>query len=121
MTVTADRATSDLGSLLLSRYEDAVDRYQAQLHAAELLRRDGRELGDIADEGSLVTDVEQQDILTASLREHLVRLEEALRRYDDGTLGTCERCGGEIPEGRLEIMPWATHCVPCQAAIDKHR
>ncbi|WP_051367366.1 TraR/DksA family transcriptional regulator [Hamadaea tsunoensis] len=121
MTVTADRATSELGSLLLSRYEETAERYQTQLHTAVVLRRDGRELGDIADEGTMAADVEQQDMLTASLHEQLVRMEEALRRYEDGSLGTCERCGGQIPEGRLEIMPWATHCVPCQAAADKHR
>ncbi|MFZ4511674.1 MAG: TraR/DksA family transcriptional regulator, partial [Candidatus Nanopelagicales bacterium] len=27
--------------------------------------------------------------------------------------GECDACGAAIPEGRLEIHPWAVLCVPC--------
>ena len=45
-----------------------------------------------------------------ALRTEIVR---ALAKLDEGTYGRCDRCGGPIPEGRLEARPWATHCVPC--------
>jgi DnaK suppressor protein len=35
----------------------------------------------------------------------------ALEKLDDGTYGACDVCGEPIPEGRLEIMPWAVLCV----------
>lgn len=37
----------------------------------------------------------------------------ALAKLDEGTYGHCDSCGREIPEGRLEIHPWAVLCVPC--------
>ncbi|MGI9197753.1 MAG: TraR/DksA family transcriptional regulator [Candidatus Nanopelagicales bacterium] len=40
-------------------------------------------------------------------------VERALAKVDEGTYGLCDSCGAEIPEGRLEIHPWATLCVPC--------
>lgn len=40
-------------------------------------------------------------------------VERALAKLDDGTYGMCDACGEPIPEGRLEIHPWAVLCVPC--------
>jgi DnaK suppressor protein len=39
---------------------------------------------------------------------------QALRRMSEGNYGSCEGCGGEIPVARLEVLPWARYCVPCQ-------
>lgn len=54
-----------------------------------------------------------------SLREHhLSRLRlvaEALARIDDGSYGICPRCGESIDAGRLEALPEASLCFPCQA------
>ena len=55
--------------------------------------------------------------LNATLLEHeehvLTELADALERIDRGTFGTCENCGTEIPEGRLDSVPYARYCVPC--------
>lgn len=40
-------------------------------------------------------------------------VERALVKLDEGTYGMCDSCGAPIPEGRLEIHPWAVLCVPC--------
>jgi DnaK suppressor protein len=40
-------------------------------------------------------------------------LEEALRRFEEGTYGTCERCGREISVQRLEALPHARLCIDC--------
>jgi DnaK suppressor protein len=37
----------------------------------------------------------------------------ALARLDSNDYGVCERCGRPIPEGRLEVLPWAVRCVEC--------
>lgn len=50
----------------------------------------------------------------ASLRGVVAEVDAALGRLDDGTYGTCERCGTRIPPERLEIMPYARYCVACQ-------
>ncbi len=35
----------------------------------------------------------------------------ALEKQDDGSYGVCDVCGEPIPEGRLEVHPWAVLCV----------
>lgn len=37
----------------------------------------------------------------------------AIDRIDQGTFGKCERCGGQIPKGRLEAIPYVRTCVKC--------
>ena len=57
------------------------------------------------------------DILAAlitSARQAVADSAHALRRMADGSYGGCERCTGAIPLERLEILPHARFCVPCQ-------
>lgn len=51
--------------------------------------------------------------------EHLAQVEEALRRLDEGTFGTCVRCGRPIAAERLEAIPWAAHCIDCQRIVGR--
>jgi DnaK suppressor protein len=44
----------------------------------------------------------------------LVAIDAALARIDAGTYGKCVNCGAQIPEERLEAMPWATLCIDCK-------
>ncbi|TCC00598.1 TraR/DksA family transcriptional regulator [Micromonospora zingiberis] len=52
--------------------------------------------------------------LIAATRQSLDRISAALRRLNSGSYGDCERCGTAIPRERLEILPQARFCVPCQ-------
>lgn len=52
--------------------------------------------------------------LIAATRQSLAEVTEALRRIAEGRYGLCEKCGGEVPRERLEILPHARFCVPCQ-------
>jgi len=45
--------------------------------------------------------------------EEIGQIKQALHQIDGGTYGTCTRCGGKIPKGRLEILPYATTCTKC--------
>ena len=46
--------------------------------------------------------------------EHILHsIDEALKRLDDGTYGTCDSCGKPISEGRLEARPYAVFCIEC--------
>lgn len=64
-------------------------------------------------------------VLTASVEHHdeVVRrrladksraLAEVLEQVREGTYGLCRACGRRIPRRRLEAVPTATLCVPCQ-------
>ncbi|MBA3733974.1 MAG: TraR/DksA C4-type zinc finger protein [Actinobacteria bacterium] len=52
--------------------------------------------------------------------EHvLAAIEAALKRIEEGTYGTCSNCGKQIPEERLEALPWATLCIDCQRDLER--
>jgi RNA polymerase-binding protein DksA len=47
--------------------------------------------------------------------EHVLRaINEALQRIEEGTFGTCGRCGKPIAEERLEAIPYANRCIDCK-------
>ncbi|MEU7863339.1 TraR/DksA C4-type zinc finger protein [Nonomuraea sp. NPDC049141] len=54
------------------------------------------------------------EALIASSRQVVADTAQALRRMADGSYGICERCATAIPPQRLEILPHARFCVPCQ-------
>jgi DnaK suppressor protein len=56
--------------------------------------------------------VGQADALAAKLAD----VERALVKLDEGSYGRCDRCGSEIPEGRLEARPWSVLCVTCASS-----
>ncbi len=57
----------------------------------------------------------QQMALEARRRQQLllVRLQEALKRLDQGKYGSCLQCGQDIPEERLQYQPDAVLCMDC--------
>jgi DnaK suppressor protein len=50
-------------------------------------------------------------------RRKLKLIDAALERLDRGEFGICEECGEAIPLKRLEAIPWAACCVPCQERL----
>lgn len=52
--------------------------------------------------------------LLVATRQSLEQISGALRRIAEGTYGICEECDAPIPPERLEVLPQARFCVPCQ-------
>ncbi len=44
----------------------------------------------------------------------LKQVDSALRRIEHGTFGICQECEEPISAKRLEAVPWARYCIPCQ-------
>src|ERR1041385_3850509 len=44
-------------------------------------------------------------------------VEEAPGRVQSGHYGVCLSCDEPIPAKRLQALPWARYCVPCQELI----
>lgn len=68
-----------------------------------------------ADQGSDTNLMEQTVMLMEQEREKLRLLNDALRRISDGVFGVCEICGDQIPDTRLEIIPYARYCMDCKS------
>lgn len=50
--------------------------------------------------------------------ERRAQVQVALQKIDDGTYGTCERCGKEIGAKRLDADPAAVYCIDCASLIE---
>jgi len=50
----------------------------------------------------------------------LRQIERALTRLKQGTYGACEACGGKIPVGRLNAVPYTTMCINCQREMEQY-
>ena len=62
-------------------------------------------------------DLEGQDSLPgieANARQEILAVNAALNRIKAGTYGVCPDCGAEIPAQRLEAVPTALRCMPCE-------
>jgi DnaK suppressor protein len=85
----------------------------------EHLRTETRDVGDEAERASRESD----NILELRTRDRerklLRKIEEALKRIDDGSYGYCEETGEEIGLGRLEARPTATLTVDAQERREK--
>jgi len=51
--------------------------------------------------------------------EVLTQIDAALKRIEDGTYGTCARCGRDIASERLEAYPWASLCIDCKREAER--
>jgi len=73
-------------------------------------------LGDMA---TATFDRELDQGLEEGAQHTLEQVERSLARIDDGTYGTCERCGKPIGEERLRARPWALLCIDDQRLADR--
>ncbi|MCK5012656.1 MAG: TraR/DksA family transcriptional regulator [Candidatus Omnitrophica bacterium] len=56
--------------------------------------------------------------LASSEREALNKIEQALKRIDEESFGTCVECEKSIPSARLKALPYAETCLKCQEKIE---
>jgi DnaK suppressor protein len=64
---------------------------------------------------------EQERLLTirSELSARKDDIDLAIQKVAEGGFGQCERCGDDIPTGRLEVLPFARYCVECQEIVDQ--
>jgi RNA polymerase-binding protein DksA len=71
------------------------------------------------EEVAVINNMRQIDMAGGDLFEdRIYEIDQALKRIEDGSYGTCDRCGRPINPERLEAKPWATFCITCQEALD---
>jgi len=47
-------------------------------------------------------------------QDTVIKIDEAIRKLEEGTYGQCEDCSDEISAERLKILPFAIRCRDCQ-------
>jgi DnaK suppressor protein len=105
-----------LRNSLVRKREEFVKEAKSEI--SKYIRGETRQLVDTAlDNGDWSVVDLSEDISLRQLsthRETLLKIDEALRKIDEGTYGKCEDCGEDISVERLKILPFAIYCVECQ-------
>jgi RNA polymerase-binding transcription factor len=100
------------------------ERIEHELAALRSPRDDG-ELSNIdqhtADSGTELFEVERDQSLIGRLQQDLEAIERAERRIEEGTYGLSVESGEPIPDGRLEVIPWADRTAQEQARYEAQR
>jgi DnaK suppressor protein len=114
-THVTDKISQDRCDMLRGMLEERRQEIQSKLHSM---------LETAPDEATLVRDAEEQSVtdfvravdltLMQMKSETLSKIDEALRRLEEGTYGACLECGRPIPEARLSALPFAERCRDCQ-------
>lgn len=74
---------------------------------------------DSIDEAADVIDLKMLESMEMKGMQELELIDSALNRIESGKYGLCMKCGTQIPEGRLEIIPTAILCVDCKSAVER--
>ena len=115
--------------LLRDKLEEERQRLDRELATLREVETDLREEGGapesggignhLADEGTQTFDLERSFAMQANLESLRAEVQHALRKFEQGTYGTCDECGRPIPFERLEALPHASLCVTCKGNREK--
>jgi DnaK suppressor protein len=108
-----------------------IEQYQRRLLAEEqrlsvileqtvesTRRPAGESVKDWSDEG--VTDESEGELLAEANTESktLKEVRDALKRIENGTFGKCLADGRQIPEKRLNAIPWTPYCLKHEKELE---
>jgi DnaK suppressor protein len=110
-----------LKKVLLRKRADLLNEIKTEI--SKYIKGETRQLVDTAlDDGDWSVVDLSEDISLRHLsahRETLLKIDESLRKLNEGTYGLCEDCGDPISEERLKILPFAIYCIDCQEKREK--
>jgi len=101
--------------VLRSHLENEQTRLEAVL--AQMDSEGGENLGygnHMADDASEAFEQAKELALHQNAEQLLLKVKQALSRFDQGTYGICELCGTDIDPARLQALPYAILCLRCQ-------
>lgn len=67
----------------------------------------------LADFGTDTFEQEMSASLLTNARQLQIEVAAALDRIEQGKFGTCEQCGHDIGNSRLQVVPYTRYCVDC--------
>jgi DnaK suppressor protein len=82
--------------------------------------KEGSPYGKKEEGASEAFEMEKRLALEKRLVGTLAEVEHALRKFEQGTYGTCDTCGRPIELERLEVLPQANLCLNCMAQHSKN-
>lgn len=108
-----------LGKVKLEKFKKAFMQEKQRL--LESLHRNSQELDVEGDEIDVVQGIflnDMQSKISSRDVNKINKIDDAIRRIDEGTFGVCEECEKQIPEKRLLAMPACVVCVGCAEKME---
>ena len=112
---TVDRAQA---AATLESERDRLVHQLAELGADESGDLTGEiDFGDaFADAGAATAERTETLGIVDNLKHQLDDVKRALAKIEDDTYGSCDKCGKDIGEARLEVRPESIYCVDCKSS-----
>lgn len=103
----------------LEAQKEQILKSLADKHSEYKKMVESGEPGDEVDIASDAIDGALLESLGAQDANRLTMINNALERIKQGKYGECLRCHKEIPQERLEAIPYAFMCVSCQSENER--
>jgi len=121
---------SEVPKTTLTSGKVAFFRHMLALKINDLLGEAGRTVSEMTssakenypdpnDRASLESDRNFELRIRDRERKLILKMQEAIKRMDDGVFGICEVCNGPISEKRLMARPVTTLCINCKMKQEK--
>jgi DnaK suppressor protein len=102
-----EREIADLDADLSESLEDSSEESPYDQHMAET--------------AGVTLDREIDLTLEENARATISQIDRALHKLDNGSYGSCDKCGKPIGRERLEAAPFATLCIECKRLEERNR
>jgi len=103
-------------NMLISKINELLE--EAEKTVSEMT--DSKEnFPDPTDRASLESDRNFELRIRDRERKLISKMQEAIKRIDEGAYGICEHCNGPISEKRLMARPVTTSCIECKTKQEK--
>ncbi len=100
---------------LLQKEQAHLRQQLEQTNQATIAIQDSIGYGNhMADDATEAFEQSKGLFLQQTIKHQLAQVDDALRKFDEGTYGICEQCGQVIDWARLEALPAARYCIRCQ-------
>jgi DnaK suppressor protein len=106
--------------VLKRRLEDERVRLLTEIEQFRISGQDNLGYGNHqADDATDAFEQAKELSLLQNAERVLNQVEVALARMNEGTYGTCLRCGDNIDPARLKALPYASLCMDCQQRTER--
>jgi DnaK suppressor protein len=105
---------NELRKMLEDRRRELMNAVQGKIRDVRASEGKEREVLDQGDSSEVDIQEDIEFALIQMKSETLNKVNDALRRLEQGDYGYCFECGDEIAEKRLHALPFAVRCKECE-------
>ncbi|MBU3014511.1 RNA polymerase-binding protein DksA [Poseidonibacter lekithochrous] len=110
---------SELKETLIQRQETILKNINGSRDNIDQLK--DQDIKDDLDYAEVISDSFTEGMIANHQLAELKQIEEAIKKIEDGSYGTCSMCGITIPIGRLKAKPFAKFCTECREVFEKEQ